>query len=93
MTHMRRHRQQKGKTMDALQAAVSKPRKFGKKLAKAGHQAALQMLVQELQEAEDHAHRLGVHVTAHAINRAKNALGWEIAGKPEQAAKAALGVR
>lgn len=29
--------------------------------------------------AEDRAHRLGLHKAGHALNAAKNTLGWEIA--------------
>lgn len=46
-------------------------------------------LVREVQRVEARAHQLGLHVTAHALNRAKNALGWEIAGDVAQAGKAA----
>jgi hypothetical protein len=55
--------------------------------------AERQNLVQDVQEIEDRARALGLHVTAHAINRAKNALGWEIAGNIEQAGKASRGER
>jgi vacuolar-type H+-ATPase subunit D/Vma8 len=48
-----------------------------------------QNLVQEIQMLENLAHKVDAHVTAHALNRAKNALGWEIAGNIEQAEKAA----
>lgn len=74
-----------------LEAATSRARKVTKKLAVAANRATHQMLLQELQEIETRAHRLGLHVTAHALNRAKNALGWEIAGNVEEAGKAARG--
>ena len=47
-------------------------------------------LLATLEAAEQTAHRNGFHVTAHAINRAKNALGWELAGNQREAAKASL---
>lgn len=46
-------------------------------------------LIQVVQDAESRAHKLGLHVTGHALNRAKNALGWEIAGNIDQAATTA----
>lgn len=33
------------------------------------------------------AHYLGLHITGHAINRAVKAIGWEIAGDRDKAAK------
>lgn len=45
-------------------------------------------LLAHIEAAEQQAHRDGFHVTAHALNRAKNALGWEIAGDVERAWKA-----
>jgi len=47
-------------------------------------------LISAIQLAEDQAMRLGMPISSRALNRAKNALGWEIAGNLEQAAKAAL---
>lgn len=49
---------------------------------------ACRLLVNDIQALESRCHRLGVHITGHALNRAKNALGWEMAGNAEQAAKA-----
>jgi hypothetical protein len=46
-------------------------------------------LLAAIDAAERQAHRDGFHVTAHALNRAKNACGWEIAGNIEQAGRAA----
>lgn len=46
-------------------------------------------LLAHIEAAERQAHRDGFHVTAHALNRAKNACGWEIAGDVERAGKAA----
>lgn len=46
-------------------------------------------LLAHIEAAEHQAHRDGFHVTAHALNRAKNACGWEIAGNVEQAGRAA----
>jgi hypothetical protein len=45
---------------------------------------AVEGLIGDLQLLEGRAHRLGMHVTAHALNRAKNAAGWELAGDVEQ---------
>lgn len=58
-------------------------------------QAALarQDFVEEVQALETKAHDLGLHVTGHALNRAKNALGWELAGDIEQAGRSALDQR
>lgn len=57
-------------------------------VTKAAHGNAL---LATLEAAEQTAHRNGFHVTAHALNRAKNALGWEIAGEVERAGEAARG--
>lgn len=67
-----------------------KPRKLTKADGEAMNRIAMQNMIQEIQELESRAHGLGIHVTGHALNRAKNALGWEIAGDVEQAGKAAL---
>lgn len=45
-------------------------------------------LLREIEACEQRAHKCGMLVTARALNRAKNALGWEIAGDIEQAGKA-----
>lgn len=45
-------------------------------------------LLAHIEAAERRAHQDGFHVTAHALNRAKNALGWEMAGDVEQAGRA-----
>lgn len=52
--------------------------------------AANQQLIEDIQTLESFAHARGMHVTAHALNRAKNALGWELAGDIEQAGKASF---
>ncbi len=52
--------------------------------------AANQQLLADIQALEGFAHARGFHVTAHALNRAKNALGWEMAGNIEEAGKAAF---
>lgn len=70
-------------------AMSGKRRTLSKRGALAINRVARGMLLQELEELEQRAHRLGVNVTAHALNRAKNALGWEIAGNVEEAGKAA----
>lgn len=68
-----------------------KPRKLSAVDKRAINRAAQQNMVQEIQDIETRAHGLGMHVTAHALNRAKNALGWELAGDIVQAGKAARG--
>lgn len=50
-------------------------------------------LIQDIQEIETRAHDLGMYVTAHALNNAKNTLGWEIAGNINVAGIAAKGQR
>ena len=52
------------------------------------NRAAAEQLGFDLQNLESRAHRLGLHVTARGVNRAKNALGWEMAGEIEQAGEA-----
>ncbi len=48
-------------------------------------------LVLEIDALQSRAHEIGMHVTGHALNRAKNVCGWEFSGDIEQAAKAAKG--
>lgn len=48
----------------------------------------LNNLLDEIGLCEQRAHKCGALVTAHVLNRAKNALGWEIAGDVEQAGRA-----
>lgn len=50
---------------------------------------AADMMIRDIQALESRAHRLGLHVTAHALNNAKNAIGWELAGNIEAAGMAA----
>lgn len=52
--------------------------------------AANQQLVADIQTLESFAHARGLHVTAHALNRAKNTMGWEMQGNVDDAAKAAF---
>jgi len=59
------------------------------KLATPARREMANDLVRAIEIDEQRAHKLGMHVTAHALNRAKNALGWEIAGDIEQAGRAA----
>lgn len=77
--------------VSVLKAATSKPRKASYKLERAALAAARHALLNELQDLEHRAHGLGLHVTAHALNKAKNALGWEMAGDVEKAGEAARG--
>lgn len=76
-----------------LKGISDRKRPITPRLAKEVNQAARQNMVQEIQELETRAHGLGMHVTAHALNKAKNALGWELAGEVEQAGRAALNER
>jgi hypothetical protein len=50
-------------------------------------------LIQSIEALEQEAHKLGFLVTARALNQAKNAFGWEMAGDILAAGKAARGVR
>lgn len=52
-----------------------------------------QILLTKIQECETEAHALGLVITAHTLNNAKNACGWEAAGEVEQAAAASKGIR
>jgi hypothetical protein len=45
-------------------------------------------LLQIIEDAENRARRCGCFITMHALNRAKNAIGWEMVGNLEMAAKA-----
>jgi hypothetical protein len=45
-------------------------------------------LVWYIQAAETRAHDIGLHVSGRALNRAKNACGWEISGDVLKAAAA-----
>lgn len=54
---------------------------------------ACDALVIDINALESRAHRLGMTVTGHALNNAKNAAGWELAGDTELAGKAARGER
>lgn len=56
----------------------------------AKHLQACHALVADLQAAEDTARRLHRFITMRAINRAKNALGWELAGRMDAADAAAF---
>lgn len=55
--------------------------------------SAKQQLLGEIEALEQEAHRIDAFVTARALNQAKNALGWEMAGNLLAAGKAARGVR
>lgn len=54
---------------------------------------ACTMLLGDIQALESRAHRLGMTITGHALNNAKNAAGWELAGETALAGKAARGER
>ncbi len=76
-----------------LQAVLDKPRDLTADDKRAINRAAQQVLADEIEEIEQRAHRLGLHVTARGLNNAKNALGWEMAGDLLAAGKAVRGVR
>lgn len=59
-------------------------------MSKLKQKLANQKLIEDIQALESYAHARGLHVTAHALNRAKNALGWELAGNVEEAGKASF---
>lgn len=50
-------------------------------------------LTADITQLELRAHKLGLHATARALNNAKNATGWEMAGDVITAAKAGRGQR
>lgn len=50
-------------------------------------------IINELQALETRAHSAGLTVTGSAINNAKNAAGWELAGDVVMAGKASRGER
>lgn len=54
---------------------------------------AARLLVLDIQAMQSRAHRLGLPITARALNNAMNASGWEQAGDFLQAAKAAVADR
>lgn len=54
---------------------------------------ACRILVNDIQALESRAHRLGLQVAGHTLNRAKNAVGWEMAGDVVQAGLAANSTR
>lgn len=45
-----------------------------------------------IQAVETLAHRTDLHITAQALNRAKNAAGWELAANFTKATAAAIGL-
>jgi hypothetical protein len=82
------------KQSDLLRRAMSpKPRRLSASDKAEINRAAQEMLGLEIEELEQRAHRLGMRVTARALNQAKNALGWERAGNILAAGKAARGGR
>lgn len=48
-------------------------------------------LIADIEALEQRAHKLGMTLTAQALNRAKNATGWSLAGDPDKAAAAMRG--
>lgn len=82
--------------LDAAHAAQfvnPRQRKLSKADKLAINRVAQHNMIQEIQELEVRAHDLGMTVTASALNNAKNALGWELAGNVLKAAKAKRGER
>lgn len=76
-----------------LKAMTGPERKLTKAGGEAIRVAGRQNMIQDVEELEQRAHHLGMHVTARALNNAKNALGWEMAGDLISAGKAAEGKR
>lgn len=79
--------------INAFETVASAPRKLSAEDKRAINRAAWLALVQEIEEMERRADRLGLIVTARALNNAKNAAGWEMVGDRLAAGKAARGVR
>lgn len=52
-----------------------------------------QEVLAEIEAVERKAHAAGLTITAHTLNNAKNAAGWEMAGELEHAAAASKGIR
>lgn len=50
-----------------------------------------QELLRSIEAAELRAGELGLHISARALNRAKNAVGWEMSGNLKEADNAAFG--
>lgn len=63
------------------------------KVINSGDRNACHILLSDIQALESRAHRLGMTVTGHALNNAKNAAGWELAGETEFAGMASRGER
>lgn len=55
--------------------------------------AEMNAIVADIQSLESRAHKVGLTITGHALNNAKNTVGWEIAGNTDRATKAAKGDR
>lgn len=55
--------------------------------------SACKVLLGDIQALENRAHRLGMTITGLALNNAKNAAGWEMAGETTLAGNAARGER
>jgi hypothetical protein len=58
--------------------------------SKAHQKLVAEFLIAAIQEAENDARKAGYYITMRALNRAKNALGWESAGELVKAEDAAL---
>lgn len=54
------------------------------------HRERFDALVAAIQALETEAHDIGLHITAGALNRSKNAAGWEATGSPGSISMAAL---
>lgn len=63
-----------------LKAATSRKRNVTKGLAKAVNFAARKCFIDELTELHSRAHRLGLHATGHAMHKAVQIVGYEVAG-------------
>jgi hypothetical protein len=84
-----------GPTEQVALAALRKVRRESKARKRIGLAPGLmqflkarQDLIASIAAAEQAAHKCSMNVTAHALNRAKNAAGWEIDGNIEEAGRA-----
>lgn len=72
---------------------MSRPRRVSRRDEADINRFIQQKLLEDILMLELHAGRLGMHVTARALNQARNALGWEMAGDILAAGRAARGQR
>lgn len=71
----------------------STARKLSPRAIAAINDFARRSVIAQIEALEHVAYERGLLITARALNQAKNACGWEIAGNAGLAAKAAVGKR